>query len=310
MPLQISMRQLQSIGEIGRTGKIVTAARRLGVTPPAITLQLKQLEQEIGLPLFDRTASGMLPTAAGLAALQAAQSIEARLHLLADELDAIKGIRRGSLRLGVVSTAKYFAPRIIADFTRQFPDIDMTLAVGNRAEIIEAMAEHAIDMALMGRPPRDFPVRAAVFGDHPLIIVAPPEHPLAGKRAISKQRIAREKFLVREPGSGTRISLEIFFAEIPGKLDQIGIEMGSNETIKQAVMAGLGIAFISAHTVAAEVESRRLVMLDVVGLPIRRQWFTVSRAERSLSPAMQAFATFLAAKGAQFLPLLGAPGKP
>lgn len=305
MPLNISMRQLRALTEIGRTGKIVRAAKELGLTPPAITLQLKLLEEKIGLALFDRTAEGMRPTAAGLAAIEAAQAIDERLRVLADEIDAIKGIRRGSLRLGVVSTAKYFAPRIMAAFTKEFPGVEMTLTVGNRAEIIQVLSDHSIDIALMGRPPKDFPVRAAVFGDHPLIIIAPPEHHLAGIRNISKERIALEKFLVREPGSGTRISLEIFFAQIPSKLDNIGSEMGSNETIKQAVMAGLGIAFISAHTVAAEVESGRLVILDVEGLPIRRQWFAVSRAERSLSPAMKVFSTFLSAGGAQFLPLVG-----
>ena len=115
----------------------------------------------------------------------------------------------------------------------------------------------------------------SAFGDHPLVIIAPPDHPLARARDISKERIAEEHFLIREPGSGTRISLEIFLSDVPGRLDDLGVEMGSNETIKQAVMAGLGIAFISAHTIASEVEAGRLVILDVVGMPIRRQWFAV-----------------------------------
>jgi len=306
MPLSVSLRQLQALAEIGRTGKVVGAAKALRLTPPAVTLQLRQLESEVGLALFDRTSEGMRPTAAGLAVIETARAVEERLRLLEDEIAAIKGIRRGTLRLGVVSTAKYFAPRIMAAFTRDYPDIEMTLTVGNRAEIIEALLVHGIDIALMGRPPKDFPVRAAVFGDHPLVIVAPPDHKLAGLRDISRERVAAEKFLVREPGSGTRISLEIFLAGVPGKLESIGTEMGSNETIKQAVMAGLGIAFISAHTIAAEVESGRLVVLDVEGLPIRRQWYSVSRAEKAQSPAMQALSSFLAVKGAQFLPLVEA----
>jgi len=266
---------------------------------------LRQLENELGLALFDRTQEGLRPTAAGLAVIDAAQALDERLRLLADELEAIKGVRRGSLRLGVVSTAKYFAPRLMAAFIKDHPDLAMGLTVGNRAETLARLKAHDIDVALMGRPPKDVPVRAAAFGDHPLVIIAPPGHPLAAARDISKERIAQESFLIREPGSGTRISLEIFLGELPGRLDDLGLEMDSNETIKQAVMAGLGIAFISAHTIASEVEAGRLVILDVVGMPIRRQWFAVMRADRAVSPAMATFNDFLMRRGAMHLPMVG-----
>jgi DNA-binding transcriptional LysR family regulator len=233
------------------------------------------------------------------------RSIDERMRLLGDQIDALKGLRAGSMRLGVVSTAKYFAPRLMAAFAREHPDIALQLVVGNRADTIASLKNHDVDVALMGRPPKDLPVRAAAFGDHPLVIIAAPDHPLAAERDISKDRIAREHFLIREPGSGTRISLEIFLADVPGRIDDLGTEMGSNETIKQAVMAGLGIAFISAHTIALEVETGRLAVLDVAGMPIRRQWFGVMRGDRALSPAMAAFQEFLKRKGAQHLPLLG-----
>jgi LysR family transcriptional regulator, low CO2-responsive transcriptional regulator len=302
----ITLRQLRAVAAIMRRGRINEAAQDLALTAPAVTLQLKQLETDAGLALFDRTPGGMRPTAAGLAYAETALAIEDRLRLLEDEIGAIKGVRQGTLRLGVVSTAKYFAPRIIAAFGREFSGLDIELKVGNRAEIIAALGSHDIDIALMGRPPRELPVTALNFGDHPLVIIAAPDHPLAGHRDISRERIAAERFLVREPGSGTRISLEIFFAGTPAKLDNIGKEMGSNETIKQAVMAGLGIAFISAHTIEAEVASGRLAVLDVEGMPIRRQWFAVTRSDRSETPAMAAFTQFLAAKGAQYLPIVGA----
>jgi DNA-binding transcriptional LysR family regulator len=301
----LSLKQLRTVQEIATQGKISSAANALSLTAPAVTIQLKQAEEEIGLALFDRTQEGMRLTAAGQAVIETAQEIEERLRVLQDRLDAIRGVRAGSLRLGVVSTAKYFAPRLIAAFSQLHPDIDMRLLIGNRAEIIEMLRTHAIDIALMGRPAKSVPVRAAAFGDHPLVIVAAPDHPLARVRDIGKERIAEEKFLVREPGSGTRISLEIFLADIPGRIDDLGTEMGSNETIKQAVMAGLGIAFISAHTIAMEVEFGRLAVLDVVGLPIRRQWFGVTRADRTMSPAMATFNDFLMRKGAMYLPLLG-----
>ncbi len=301
----LSLRQLRTVLAIHANGKIVNAAGALGLTPPAVTIQLRQLENELGLALFDRTQEGLRPTAAGLAVIDAAQALDERLRLLADELEAIKGVRRGSLRLGVVSTAKYFAPRLMAAFINDHPDLAMRLAVGNRAETLARLKAHDIDVALMGRPPKDVPVRAAAFGDHPLVIIAPPGHPLAAARDISKERIAQESFLIREPGSGTRISLEIFLGELPGRLDDLGLEMDSNETIKQAVMAGLGIAFISAHTIASEVEAGRLVILDVVGMPIRRQWFAVMRADRAVSPAMATFNDFLMRRGAMHLPMVG-----
>jgi DNA-binding transcriptional LysR family regulator len=270
-----------------------------------VTIQLRQVEEEVGLSLFDRTQDGMRPTAAGLAVIDAAQAIDERLRLLSDQLDAIKGLRAGSMRLGVVSTAKYFAPRLMAAFMKEHRDIEMQLVVGNRAETIASLKNHDVDMAVMGRPPKDVPVRATAFGDHPLVIIASPDHPLAAARDISKERIAEEHFLIREAGSGTRISLEIFLSDVPGRIDELGVEMGSNETIKQAVMAGLGVAFISAHTIALEIETGRLVILDVVGMPIRRQWYGVMRADRAISPAMAAFQDFLMRKGAMHLPLVG-----
>ncbi|PRD41439.1 LysR family transcriptional regulator [Phyllobacterium phragmitis] len=298
----LTLRQLRAIEAILRHGTIAAAANELGLTPPAVTLQLKQVEEDAGIILFDRTNEGLKPTAAGLAFVDAAQMIHERLRLLDDEIDAIKGLRVGSLRLGVVSTAKYFAPRMMATFGKDHPDIAIKLAIGNRAETIASLKNHEMDIALMGRPPKDIPLRSAVFGDHPLVMIAAPDHPLAKCRDITKERIAQEHFLVREPGSGTRISLEIFLSELPGRLDDLGTEMSSNETIKQAVMAGLGIAFISAHTIAMELETGRLVILDVIGMPIRRQWFFVVRTDRTMSPAMKAFQEFLTSKGAQCLP--------
>ncbi len=298
----LTLKNLRAIEAVLKHGTIAGAANAIGLTPSAITIQLKQVEEEAGLLLFDRTNEGLRPTAAGYAFVDTARTVEERLRLLDDELDAIKGLRAGSLTLGCVSTAKYFAPHLMATFKKEHPDISITLSIGNRAEVISSLKNHEIDIALMGRPPKDLPLSSSIFGDHPLVMVAAPDHPLAEKRGITKEEIAREHFLIRERGSGTRISLEIFLSEIPGKLDDLGTEMASNETIKQAVMAGLGVAFISAHTIAMELEYGKLTMLDVIGMPIRRQWFSVMRTDRTLSPAMAAFQDFLRRRGAQCLP--------
>jgi LysR family transcriptional regulator, low CO2-responsive transcriptional regulator len=303
----VTLRQLRAVKAIRETGKIIKAANKLGLTGPAVTIQLQQLEEELGVTLFDRLTEGLRPTAAGLAAIDAAETIDERLRILDDEIEAITKGRRGTLRLGVVSTAKYFAPRLMAGFSRKFPDIQLDLKIGNREEIIRSLGDHHFDIALMGRPPRDLPVNSLIFGDHPLVIIAPVDHPLADRRDIPKQEIAKENFLIREAGSGTRISLEIFFASLPSKLENLGSEMASNETIKQAVMAGMGIGFISAHTVEMELDFGKLVILDVVGTPIRRDWFSVWRTDRVFTPAMQIFNSFLREEGAKYLPLISKP---
>ncbi|MBC8129134.1 MAG: LysR family transcriptional regulator [Rhizobiaceae bacterium] len=300
----LTLRQLRSVQAIYQHGTIAAAARTLGLTAPAVTLQIKQLEEEFGLALFDRTSDGMQLREAGFAALRAANAIETVLRGLADDMDAIRGVRHGSIRLGVVSTAKYFAPRMIAAFRQDHPAIEIKLHIGNRSDIVQQLRAYQLDIALMGRAPTEFAVDAIFFGDHPLVMIAAPDHPLCALRDIGKDRLLQEPIIIRELGSGTRRSLETFFASIPDALDRNTVEMGSNETIKQAVMAGLGIAFISAHTIALEVEMKRLVVLDVADMPIRRQWFAVARSDRVPAPAEAAFTTFLTRKGAMHLPLL------
>lgn len=305
--LNISLRQLQSIRAISRTGKIANAAKELGLTGPAVTLQLKHMEDVLGAALFDRTSDGMRLTAAGKLALECAERMAENLQVLEEMIAELKGVRFGSLRLGAVSTAKYFAPRMISAFLKSFPGVEVNLSIGNRQQTIEALRQYEIDIAIMGRPPRDMSVRSSVFGDHPLVIIAPADHPLAKRHDISREIVAQEAFILREPGSGTRISYELFFGSVPGKLDSPGIVMDSNETIKQAVIAGLGIAFISAHTIEQELDLGKLVTLDVIGMPIRRQWFSVSRNDRVETQAMKVFSEFLVTKGPQYLPLIKRP---
>ncbi len=308
--LNITFRQITAFQTVLAKGKIVSAARTLGLTAPAVTTQIKQLEAELGLALFDRTPHGLRPTAAGLMVAGHIETLMAEMARMEGELDAIKGLRVGSVRIGVVSTAKYFTPSIIAAFTKAHPGIEVTLVIGNRAEVRRALAEQSVELALMGRAPRDLPLNSALIGPHPLVIAAAPDHPLVGVRGISKERIAEERFLIREEGSGTRASLAMFLSDIPGRTANLGTEMGSNETIKQAVMAGLGIAFISAHTIAREVESGRLALLDVAGLPVLRHWFIVSRSDRNQSPAAATLLAFIIRKGPGLLPRIKGMDQP
>lgn len=300
----LSLKQLHAVAAIARNGSLTRAAAELNVTPAALTSRIKQLEDEVGLLLFDRTSVGLRPTDAGREILRAVDGVNAALEACADRLNAIKGLSGGRITVGVVSTAKYFAPQAIAAFSHLHPRVEINLLVGNRIHTIESLREYNVDIAIMGRPPGDFPVDAAPFGEHPFVIIAFPNHPLAVRRNITKADLAQEAFLVREDGSGTQNVFEEFMGGIVVKRPRLGIEMGSNETIKQAVMAGLGIALISGHTVATEVEAGRLALLDVAGLPIRRQWYAVRRADRTLGPAAAAFREFLIEKGGQWLPRL------
>jgi LysR family transcriptional regulator, low CO2-responsive transcriptional regulator len=297
----ISFRQLRSLLAIESHGKIVEAAKVLRLSAPAVTLQLKQLEAEAGVQLFDRMAHGMYPTEAGRAVLSAARDIEDRLQLLTDELNAFKGIKRGRITVGAVSTVRYFASAMQNAFANEFPDIDLELVIDRRTETIERLKKRTIDMALVGRPPRDISVRAAIFGEHSLVVVAPPHHPLVGHQNIAKADIVQEHFIVRGTGSSTRISFERFMADVPDATGPI-TEMELVEDIKRAVMVDTGLAFLAAHSVAEEVRAGKLAILDVVGLPIRRQWFAVSRTDRAMTPVMTAFQEFLTRRSGQFLP--------
>lgn len=300
--LNLTLRQIYSFRAVLAHGKIASAAEMLGLTGSAITIQIKQLEAALGLQLFDRTPYGMRPTAAGLMFSGHAETLVEQLQHLEREIDAIKGIRAGSVRLGVVSTAKYFTPSIVAAFGKAHPGIAVELVIGNRADIGMALRNQDIELALMGRPPRDLPLNSAMIGPHPLVIASAPDHELVSARGIGKERIAEERFLIREPGSGTRAALSLFLADIAGRGKSLGTEMGSNETIKQAVMAGLGIALISAHTIASESDAGRIALLDVVGLPILRQWFVLSRSDRTLSPVAAALQSFLIREAVHYLP--------
>ncbi len=297
-----TLKQLRSLAAVIRTGTVTAASSELNVTPPAITAQVKALEDLVGLPLIERVGDRFRPTAAGEEIASTLARIEALLSECGDALAELKEAGTGAVSIGVVSTAKYFAPRAIAAFRKERPRVEIRLLVGNREETVAALRNYEVDLAIMGRPPREFEVEAQVIGEHPQVVVAPPDHPMAGRKSIKPAEIVGETFLVREDGSGTRTSFEAFLLERTQGPPPREIVMASNETIKQAVMAGLGIAFISAHTVATEVESGRLAILDVEGLPIIRHWYMVRRTDKRLLPAALALRQFWATKGGNFLP--------
>jgi LysR family transcriptional regulator for metE and metH len=298
---ELTMRQLRALAAVQKHHSVTAAARQLHLTQPAVTLQIRNLQALAGLPLIQRTGDGMLLTDAGREVLALSERIEAAIASCETALEMMAGKTAGRISIGAVSTAKYFVPFAISGFSRLHPDIDIALTIGNRQEISTALRGYDLDFAIMGRPPVDIDMKVHLIGDHPHVIIAPTAHRLARKSRMPLRELAHETFLMREPGSGTRGLMEQLF-ESAGVRPKIGMAMSSNETIKQAVIAGLGIAFISAHTVATELDERRLVTLDVEGLPVVRQWFVLARKDKVLLPPAQAMLDFLSARGAQFLP--------
>jgi DNA-binding transcriptional LysR family regulator len=297
----ITLKQLRLFLAAARGGSFAAAAEACHVTPPAVTLQMRHLEESAGLPLFERTGRELNLTDAGREICATAERIETLLADCAEALAGLHRLGRGRVTVGAVSTAKYFVPRLLAAFTRKHPDIEMELIIGNREETIAAFMAGRLEVAIMGRPPEGVELESALIGDHPQVLIAPPDHPLAGRRQIAPGELAGETLLMREPGSGTRMVAERFLAAA-GIAPRVGMEISSNETIKQAVMAGLGIAFISAHTIAAEIEDRRLIVMEVAGLPEVRHWFVVRPTTKRLMPAARALRDFLATEGRQYLP--------
>lgn len=297
----ISIRQLRALAALSSQGSITAAAQKLNLTQPAVTLQLRNLQALVGLPLIQRTSDGMLLTDAGREVLALSERIEAAMAACEAALEMISGTSAGRVAIGAVSTAKYFVPFAISAFSKLHPNVDVTLTTGNRQEITNALRGYSLDFAIMGRPPADIDLDVRLIGDHPHIVIAPTSHRLARRPRLAFKDLAPETFLMREPGSGTRGLMERLF-DTAGVTPKIGMVMSSNETIKQAVIAGLGIAFISAHTVASELDERRLVALDVVGLPAVRQWFVLARKDKVLLPPAKAMQQFLSEQGSKFLP--------
>jgi DNA-binding transcriptional LysR family regulator len=298
---ELTIRQLRALAAVQKHRSVTAAARQLHLSQPAVTLQLRSLQALAGLPLIQRSSDGMLLTDAGREVLSLTERIEDAIATCETSLDMMAGKTAGRISIGAVSTAKYFVPFAISGFSQAYPNIDVALFIGNRQEIGMALRGYDLDIAIMGRPPADIDMNVHLIGDHPHVIIAPTGHRLARKARLALSDLAGETFLTREPGSGTRGLMEQLFES--GKVrPAIGMTMSSNETIKQSVIAGLGIAFISAHTVATELDERRLVTLDVEGLPVIRQWFVLARKDKVLLPPAQAMLDFLSAKGAQFLP--------
>ena len=308
--MNLTFRQLRVFTEVAQQGSMIRAAAALHLTPPAVSMQIKQVESHVGLLLFDRHGRQVSLSTAGEYFLVHAKRLLAAVKEADNAMARFKKLDHGLLTIGIVSTAKYFVPHLLARFHEEHSGVDVRLrVVGNREQLVAMMQAGEVDLSVMGRPPKEIATRAESFAAHPLVFVCPPRHPLLdiGKPPVSALQGCA--FIVREHGSGTRAAMESFFAEHRFE-PRITMEMSSNETIKQAVMAGMGLSFLSLHTIGLEVRSGLLNVLDVEGTPLMRMWNIVHLQSKVLSPSAEAFRYFMIERGEAHLlahdePLLG-----
>jgi len=290
--MQITLRQLRIFESVARHSSMSRAAAEMHLTQPAVSMQMKQLEDQIGVPLIEQIGRRLVLTEAGQALRSHAQRFSAQTIELQAAMDQFRGLDRGVLRITVVSTANYFLSPLIAAYSEQYPGVRISLKVANRESVLASLLDHRTDIAITGEPPEGVDLQAQRFMENPLVVIAHPNHPLARLERVALTRLRDERLVVRELGSGTRAATERHFTA--HKADYIlGCELSSNEAIKQAVQAGLGLGVVSLQTIELELETRRLVVLPVESFPIVRHWFIVHRRDKRLSAAAQAFRDLL-----------------
>ena len=297
----VTFRQLRVFTEVAKHLSFVRAAEALHLTPPAVTMQVKELEAGVALPLFDRQGRKVALTTAGEYFLVHAKRLLAGLKEADDAMARFRKLETGLLTVGMVSTAKYFVPRLLTRFRIEHPGIEVRLHVSqNREQLVQLMSTGEADLGIMGRPPRELLTRAEPFAAHPHVFVAPPDHPLTRSGQTPAAALADHPLIVREAASGTRALMDRFFVDHRVE-PRIAMEMPSNETIKQAVMAGMGLSFLSLHTLGLELRAGEIELLRVEGTPVMRLWNVVHLQSRVLSPAAEAFRYFILEEGETYL---------
>lgn len=290
--LPISLRQLQVFECVARHLNHSRAATELYLSQPAVSMQIKQAESVIGLPLFEHVGKKLFLTGAGQELLHYSRTILQLVNEMESVFGEMKGLERGHLNISVVSTANYFMPQLLAKFIQIHPKIQVSLSVANRDAVIKLLSDNIADLAIMGQPPEGADMLIEPFMQNPLVVIAAPTHSLAGKKDIQPYQLAKETFLLREQGSGTRGVVERFFSSHKLALP-VHMSMDTNEAIKQSVQAGMGIGIISRHGIELELETKRLVILDVKHFPIIRHWYIVRRKNKRPSNAAVEFERYL-----------------
>ncbi|MHB8980153.1 MAG: LysR family transcriptional regulator [Acidithiobacillus ferrooxidans] len=292
MSMHLTFRQLQVFTAVAKHQSFTRAAQALYLSQPAVSMQVRQMEEQVGLPLFEQLGRRIYLTEAGREMARYSAAITQQLEEAVQVINDLKGLAGGHIHISVATTGAYIAPYLLAAFSKLHPQVTVSMDVTNRETLLHQLAENEVDIAIMGRPPAGLALGATAFLENPLVIIAAPDHPLARIKAITLDMVATYPFIMREPGSGTRIAVEQFF-EKAGVALHASIEVSSHEAIKHAVRAGMGLGIASLHTVREELLAGHLAVLDVQGMPIERHWYLVHRQGKRLSAAAQAFRDFL-----------------
>ncbi|MEL6939634.1 MAG: LysR substrate-binding domain-containing protein [Cyanobacteria bacterium J06598_1] len=290
--IHATLHQLKVFEATARHGSFTRAAEELFLTQPTVSIQVKQLTKSVGLPLFEQIGKRLYLTEAGQKLLSTCQEIFNGLEQFEMSVADLKGMKQGQLKLAVITTAKYFVPRLLGPFCQRYPGIDISLKVTNHQCLRESMVANEDDLYIISQTPDQPDLNVHPFLENPLIVLAPTSHPLARKKNIPIEMLNNEKFIMREPGSGTRKAVETLFTEKDIKV-KVSLELGSNEAIKQAIAGGLGISVLSQHTIISEGTTGEFAILDVQGFPIERNWYVANLAGKQLSVVAETFLQFL-----------------
>lgn len=290
--MHLTFRQLQLMLALSETGSITRAAERCHVTQPTVSMQLKELAQSVGLPLYEQVGKRLHLTEAGRAVARTARAMVDEWESLEQQVAALKGVQQGRLRVSVASTAKYFVPRMLGRFCEAHPSIDITLQVLNRDGVVARLRDNLDDLYILSQPPHEIPHRGEVLLGNPLVVIAPAAHSLAAAGRVRWQRLRDEAFILRESGSGTRLAVDAHFGLL-GLQPRVRLELGSNEAIKQAVAAGMGLGVVSRHALAAEPAAEGLAVLPVQRFPVPSSWSVLWPQGKRLSPAALEFVEHL-----------------
>ena len=286
--MNITFRQLRLFLALADTGSVSRAARECHVTQPTASMQLKDVSDAVGVPLYEVIARRVHLTDAGRDLASAARSIADEWAAFEQRMDATKGLTRGKLRVAVVSTAKYFVPRLLGTFCARYPDIDISLEVLNRDGVVQRLRENRDDLYIMSTPPTDIDLEDQVFMPNPLVVIAANSHPLVGRARLRLKDLAGQRFILRERGSGTRMAIDAYFKRAGFKAN-LRLELGSNEAIKEAVAGNLGVSVISSHALHGQAAEHGVSVLDVAGFPIKSNWHVVRQKRKRLSPIARVF---------------------
>ncbi len=296
---QATLHQLKVFEVVARHGSFTRAAEELFITQPTVSMQIKQLNQSVGLPLLEQIGKRLYLTDAGQELLITCREIFDSLDKFEMAVSDLQGLKKGRLKLAAVTTTKYFIPRMLGPFCKLYPEIDIEFKVTNHEGLLARLKENIDDLYILSKLPENFDISYYPFLENPLVVLAPIDHPLTKEKNIPLQRLAGEPFIMREYGSGTRSLVQELFDEHGLKV-QVRLELGSNEAIKQAIAGGLGISVLSRHTLGLEGTTNDVAILDVEGFPIRRQWYVIYPAGKKLSIVANTFYQYLLQEAKHF----------